>query len=90
MTDLKICVKRHYKMEQLQQIIDILRTPASLSPQNSNHNPTGNYSGYRECHIASDWLLIYHRNDNELLLYRTILTMRCLMNTKSRVIIRQV
>lgn len=69
--DFKICVKRHYKMEQLQQIIDILRIPDSLPPQNSDHNLTGNHIGYRECHIASDWLLIYRRNDDELLLHRT-------------------
>lgn len=56
--DFKICVKRHYKMEQLQQIIDILRIPDSLPPQNSDHNLTGNHIGYRESHIASDWLLI--------------------------------
>lgn len=41
--DFKICVKRHYKMEQLQQIIDILRIPDSLPPQNSDHNLTGNH-----------------------------------------------
>ncbi len=65
--DFKICVKRHYKMERLQQVIDILRVPATLPPQNSDHNLTGNHAGYRECHIESDWLLIYRKNENELL-----------------------
>ena len=69
--DFKTCIKRHYKMELLQQAIDILRIPDALPPNNRDHNLSGNYSGYRECHIEPDWLLIYSQTDNELLLYRT-------------------
>ena len=69
--DFKICLKRHYKMELLQQIIDILRIPETLPPKNKDHNLTGNYNGYKECHITPDWLLIYCYEDNELLLQRT-------------------
>lgn len=69
--DFKTCVKRRYKMTLLQQIIDILRIPDTLPPKNSDHNLTGNYAGYRECHIEPDWLLIYRIYGNELLLYRT-------------------
>ena len=69
--DFKTCVKRHYKMELLQQAIDILRIPDALPPKNRDHNLSGNYSKYRECHIESDWLLIYRQENNELLLYRT-------------------
>ncbi|MDD6065559.1 MAG: type II toxin-antitoxin system YafQ family toxin [Firmicutes bacterium] len=69
--EFKTCIKRHYKMELLQQAIDILRIPDALPPNNRDHNLSGNYSGYRECHIEPDWLLIYRQTDNELLLYRT-------------------
>lgn len=69
--DFKTCSKRQYKMEFLQQIVDILRIPDTLPPKNSDHNLSGNYAGYRECHIAPDWLLIYRQDNNELLLYRT-------------------
>lgn len=69
--DFKTCVKRHYKMELLQQAIDILRIPDALPPKNRDHNLSGNYSKYRECHIEPDWLLIYRQENNELLLYRT-------------------
>lgn len=69
--DFKVCIKRKYKMELLMQVVDILRIPDSLPPQNSDHNLSGNYAGYRECHIAPDWLLIYRQKDNELLVYRT-------------------
>ncbi len=69
--DFKTCVKRRYKMERLQQVIDILRIPAALPPKNSDHNLSGNYAGYRECHVEPNWLLIYRQEENELLLHRT-------------------
>ena len=69
--DFKNCVKRKCKMDLLQQVIDILRIPDTLPVKNKDHSLSGNYSGYRECHIESDWLLIYKQEANELLLYRT-------------------
>lgn len=64
-------MKRGYKMTLLQQVIDILRIPAPLPDKNKYHNLSGNYSGYKECHIEPDWLLIYKQTDNELKLDRT-------------------
>lgn len=69
--DFKTCVKRGYKMELLEQAIDTLRIPAPLPAQNKDHSLGGNYAGYRECHIGSDWLLIYKQTDEELRLNRT-------------------
>lgn len=69
--DFKMCVKRRYKLDLLQEIIDILRIPDILPPKNADHNLSGNYAGFRECHIAPNWLLIYRIEGNELLLYRT-------------------
>ena len=36
-----------------------------------DHPLVSNWSGYRECHIQSDWLLIYKYKDNELILSLT-------------------
>ncbi len=69
--DFKSCVKRGYKMVLLQQTIDTLRIPAPLPAKNRDHNLSGNYSRYRECHIGPDWLLIYKQTETELLLDRT-------------------
>jgi mRNA interferase YafQ len=55
----------------LQGIINTLRIPASLPIKNRDHNLSGNHAGKRECHIASDWLLIYRVNGDELYLIRT-------------------
>ena len=69
--DFKVCAKRGYNLKRLQNVIDILRVPDSLPPKNRAHNLTGNYAGYRECHVEPDWLLIYQQTETELLLYRT-------------------
>ena len=69
--DFKICVRRGNQMALLQQAIDTLRIPAPLPIKNRDHNLSGKYVGYRECHIEPDWLLIYKQNDTELLLDRT-------------------
>ena len=69
--DFKICAKRRYNMALLQSIIDTLRIPDTLPPKNVDHNLSGNYAGYRECHISPDWLLIYRQDEKELYLYRT-------------------
>lgn len=69
--DYKLCLKRGYNMILLQNVLDTLRIPAALPPNNRDHNLSGNHSGERECHIAPDWLLIYQICDNELYLVRT-------------------
>lgn len=69
--DFKTCAKRRYKLERLQQVINTLRIPEPLPPKNADHNLSGNYVDYRECHIEPDWILIYRQDKSELLLYRT-------------------
>ncbi|MCD7806024.1 MAG: type II toxin-antitoxin system YafQ family toxin [Lachnospiraceae bacterium] len=69
--DFKACKKRGYNLDLLQNIIDTLRIPAPLQDNNKDHNLTGNYAGFRECHITPDWLLIYKQTNSELQLSRT-------------------
>ena len=69
--DLRQCVKRQLDLTKLQAVIDTLRAPAALPAQNRDHDLTGNYSGFRECHVSPDWLLIYRVDGNALLLART-------------------
>ena len=66
--DLKVCQKRHYDMNLLQQVINVLAVPAALQPQNKDHSLTGSYIPHRECHIQPDWLLIYRIEDDVLVL----------------------
>ncbi len=41
----------------------------SLEPKHNDHALKGDYSGFRECHIKPDLLLIYQRQDDKLILY---------------------
>lgn len=69
--DRRLCVKRGYDMGLLSVAVETLRIPAALPPQNRAHGLSGNWAGYQECHLASDWLLIYRVEGNELRLART-------------------
>jgi mRNA interferase YafQ len=42
-----------------------------LDPKHRYHQLVGNYKGYRECHIESDWLLIYKIDGDVIIFERT-------------------
>lgn len=69
--DYRRCVKRGYDMSPLAAVINTLAIPAPLSPSNKNHALSGNWAGHQECHIQSDWLLIYRVDGTGLYLDRT-------------------
>ena len=54
-------------------VIQRLADGETLEPQYKDHLLAGDYAGFRECHIASDWLLVYRieKNALDLLLFRT-------------------
>ena len=69
--DRRRCLKRGYNMALLASVMDILAIPAPLPPINKDHALSGNWAGFQECHIQSDWLLIYRIDGGELYLART-------------------
>ncbi len=69
--DLKLCAKRHYDLDLITAVVDILRIPAPLPPKNKDHPLSENWVNHQECHIQGDWLLIYRIDGDELMLYRT-------------------
>lgn len=66
--DYKLAQKRGLRMELLQEIVQLLARGESLPERNKDHALSGNYKGFRECHIAPDWLLIYRYEDDVLVL----------------------
>ncbi|NEO49490.1 MAG: type II toxin-antitoxin system YafQ family toxin, partial [Moorea sp. SIO4A3] len=42
-----------------------------LEPKYKDHALTGNWSGYRDCHIEPDWILIYKISGTHLFLVRS-------------------
>ena len=66
--DVKLLKKQGKNIEKLYEIINILASGEELDAKYRDHNLIGNYKGYRECHIESDWLLIYKIMENILIL----------------------
>lgn len=69
--DRRRCLKRGYDMALLAAVVNTLAIPAPLSPKNKDHALSGDWAGFQECHIQSDWLLIYRIDGNDLYLTRT-------------------
>ena len=60
----KLIKKRGLKISLLDDIMKELAKGNKLPPKNHDHELTGNYVGYRECHVQPNWLLIYYILDN--------------------------
>ncbi|MFI3175276.1 MAG: type II toxin-antitoxin system YafQ family toxin [Bacillota bacterium] len=70
--DLKLAKKQNKPIDELFDVIEQLANQESLSLHYKDHALIGKYSGYRECHIEPDWLLIYTTKNDilTLVLYR--------------------
>ncbi len=66
--DFKRIEKRGYNTELLKDIIKKLSSEEKLDAKYKDHPLKGNFKGYRECHIASDWILIYKIHKDTLIL----------------------
>ena len=66
--DLRLAAKRGYKIELLTEIIKKLANGEVLDPKYKDHQLSGNFGFYRECHIQPDWLLIYEIDGEQLIL----------------------
>lgn len=51
-------------MDLLSKVIDILLDGKELGEKYYNHPLHGIYEGGYECHILSDWLMIYAKNES--------------------------
>lgn len=66
--DYKLAKKRGLSMSLLESVLHALLLGEPLEEKYRDHALTGNYIGYRECHIQPDWLLIYRIDHDELIL----------------------
>lgn len=55
----KLMKKRGLDINELDKVVDVLRQGKTLEEKYRDHALTGNFVGFRECHIKPDWLLIY-------------------------------
>ena len=61
--DLKLAKRRGLNLKDLTDVIDMLQEGKILPLKYRDHLLTGNYKGFRECHINPDWLLIYKKKE---------------------------
>lgn len=69
--DYKLAMKRGLKMNFLEDIVEKLSMGEALPDKNKDHALTGNWIGFRECHIQPDWLLVYRMENDVLVLTLT-------------------
>ena len=66
--DYKLEKKRGLPMEELEIVLQTLLEERPLEEKHLDHALSGNYIGFRECHIRPDWLLIYTIDHGNLIL----------------------
>lgn len=69
--DIKQMKKRGKNLEKLKIIIRSIVVEETLDPIHRDHKLTGSWKGRRECHIESDWLLIYMIELDKVVFERT-------------------
>ena len=71
--DLRRIKRRGKDLEKLKSVVRLLVEEQPLPERHRDHNLVGDWSGYRDCHIEPDWLLIYKidRDEKILTLVRT-------------------
>ena len=60
--------KQGKNMYLLETVINDLLNEKILDEKYHDHPLSGNYIGFRECHILPDWLLIYAIDHEQLIL----------------------
>lgn len=66
--DLKLAKKQGKDIDKLFSIIEKIANGQKLSEKYKDHPLSGNYKGTRECHIEPDFLLIYQKYEDVLVL----------------------
>ncbi len=68
--DYKIAKKRGLNIERMAEVIEMLADRTPLPPKCRDHKLENSrkYKNMRECHIESNWLLVYQVVDDALVL----------------------
>jgi mRNA interferase YafQ len=63
--------KQNKDIDKLRSVIELLAQRKLMPAKYRDHKLTGYSKEHRDCHIESDWLLIYRFDDDDLILERT-------------------
>lgn len=69
--ELKNIKKRSKNLRKLTEIVNKLANGEELDVKNRDHALVNNlrFKNCRECHIEPDWLLVYRRDNDKLILF---------------------
>ncbi len=63
--------KRGRDLGKIKRVVDLLLAGKPLPDRLADHVLMGNWGGWRDCHLEPDWLLIYKKTEEEIILGRT-------------------
>ncbi len=66
--DLKRCQRRGLNIQLIMDAVSMLERTGVLPEQYKAHKLKGNRQSQWECHIESDWLMVWEQNDEQLTL----------------------
>ncbi len=66
--DIKQIKKQGKNLNKLYALVEKIAMGEALDKKYKDHLLSGDYSGFRECHIEPDWLLVYQIDDEEIIL----------------------
>jgi len=82
--DYKRIKKQNKDVNKLRTVVEKLAAKELLEARYRDHSLSGNWKGFRDCHVEPDWLLIYKRTEDTLILERTGLPLRTLQKIISK------
>jgi mRNA interferase YafQ len=65
---LKKMLKRGKDIKKISAVVRMLAMGETLPPKYRDHALSGDLDGLRDCHIETDWLLLYYIEHNVLVL----------------------
>lgn len=68
--DVKLARNRGKDLAKLRAVVALLTEEQPLPPRCRDHALTGDWGGFRDCHIEPDWILIYRVDGRDLYLVR--------------------
>ena len=68
--DLKLAERRAKNLEKFKIIARTLLAGQALDPIHRDHKLVGDFVGRRDCHLESDWVLIYKTEGNRIIFER--------------------
>ena len=69
--DLRRCIRRGLPRQELEHVVSAIAAGQALPSERLDHPLSGDFAGFRECHVRPDWLLIYRIDHGVLALVLT-------------------